>query len=76
VILGWLIDFHQLLIILAENKFKAWMAAIETMINNGTATAKKLETKIGRLVHLEMAIPFVHHFMSCLQDLHSTAKQR
>ncbi len=23
-----------------------------------------------------MAIPFVHHFMSCLRDLHSTAKQQ
>jgi hypothetical protein len=76
VILGWLINFRQLLIILLDNKFKAWMAAIETMINNSTATAKTLETNIGWLVHLRMAIPFVHHFMSCLQDLHSTAKQR
>ncbi len=32
-----------------------------------------LETKIGRLVHLGMAIPFVHHFLSCLRDLHLTA---
>ena len=76
VILGWLIDFRRLLIIPPDNKFKAWMAAIETMINNSTATAKTLETNIGWLVHLRMAIPFVHHFMSCLQDLHSTAKQR
>jgi hypothetical protein len=76
VILGWLIHFCQLLIILPGNKFKARTAAIETMINNGTATAKTLETNIGLLVHLEMAIPFVHHFISCLRDLHSTAKQR
>ncbi len=36
------------------------------MIKDGTTTA----------VHLGMAIPFVHHFMSRLQDLHSTAKQQ
>jgi hypothetical protein len=46
------------------------------MINNGMATAKTLETNIGWLVHLVMAIPVVHHFMSPLQDLNSTAKQR
>jgi hypothetical protein len=28
VILSWLIDFRQLLIILPDNKFKVWMAAI------------------------------------------------
>jgi hypothetical protein len=76
VISGWLIDFHGLLIILPDNKFKAWTAAIETTINNGTATARTLETNIGRLVHLRMATSFVHHFMSHLRDLHSTAKQR
>ena len=39
-------------------------------------TAKTLETNIGRLVHLSMAIPPIHHFMSRLRDPHSTAKQR
>jgi hypothetical protein len=64
------------LIILPDNKFKAWTAAIETIINNGTATAKTLEKNIGWLVHLGLAILFVHHFMSRLQDLYSTTKQR
>jgi hypothetical protein len=52
------------------------MAAIEAMISDGSATAKVLETNIGRLVHLRMAIPFFNHFMSQLHDLHSIAKQR
>jgi hypothetical protein len=52
------------------------MAAIEAMISNGSATAKVLETNIGQLAHLKMAIPFVHHFMSRLCNLHSIAKQR
>jgi hypothetical protein len=32
-ILGWLIDFRQLLIILPENKYKAWTTAIKTMLS-------------------------------------------
>ncbi len=43
------------------------------MINNVTATANFLETNIGRLGPLGMAIPFIHHFLSHLRDLHSTA---
>jgi hypothetical protein len=66
VILGWLINFQHLLIILPDNKFKAWTTAIKKMINDGTATAKFLETNIGWLVYLGMAIPFIHHFLSRL----------
>ncbi len=75
-ILVWLINFRRLLIILPDNKFTAWTTAIETMIKDGTTTSKMLETNIGQLVHLGMAIPFVHHFMSRLQDLHSTAERQ
>jgi hypothetical protein len=76
MILGWLINFRRLLIILPGNKFTAWTTAIKTMIKDSMTTAKTLETNMGRLVHLGMAIPFVHHFMSHLRDLHSTAKRR
>jgi hypothetical protein len=73
-ILGWLINFRQFLIILPENKYKAWTTAIKTMLLEGTTTAKELETNIGKIVHLKMAISFVHHFMSRLCYLHKTAK--
>jgi hypothetical protein len=53
----WLINFRRLLIILPDNKFTAWTTAIETMIKDGTTTAKTLEINIGQLVHLGMAIP-------------------
>jgi hypothetical protein len=64
VILGWLIDFRQLLISLPENKFVAWLEAIRKMIKDEASTAKEIEANIGRLVHLGLAIPFVHYFMS------------
>ena len=76
MIFGWEIDFHWLLVKLPENKFIAWTAAIMKMLKEGTSTAKNLETNIGSLVHLGMAIPFIHHFMSRLRDLHSTAVKR
>jgi hypothetical protein len=50
--------------------------AIKSMLSEGMTAVKELETNIGRLVHLGMAILFVHHFMSHLCDLHKTAKLR
>ncbi len=46
------------------------------MIKDETSTAKEIKTNIGRLIHLGLAIPFIHHFMSRLRDLHTTAKRR
>jgi hypothetical protein len=46
------------------------------MIKDGASTAKEIEANIGRLVHLGLAIPFVHQFMSWLRDLHKTSKGR
>jgi hypothetical protein len=76
VILGWLINFRRLLIHLPKNKFVAWSEAIGKMIKDEASTAKEIEANIGCLVHLGLAIPFVHHFMSQLRDLHTTAKRR
>ena len=76
MILGWEIDFRWLLVKLPENKFIAWTAAIVKMLKEGMSTAKNLKTNIGRLVHLGIAISFIHHFMSRLRNLHSTAVKR
>ena len=76
MILGWLINFCRMLIILIDNKFTVWTKAIKEMLNDRSTTTKMLKTNIGLLVHLNMAIPSIHHFMSGLRDLHSTAKQR
>jgi hypothetical protein len=64
------------LIRLPKNKFIAWSEAIRKMIKDETSTAKEIKTNIGRLIHLGLAIPFIHHFMSRLRDLHTTAKRR
>jgi hypothetical protein len=58
-----------------ENKFVAWPEAIRKMIKDGASTAKEIKANIGRLIHLGLAIPFVHYFMSRLRDLHSTVKR-
>jgi hypothetical protein len=76
MILGWFLDLRRLLITLPDNEFKAWTSAIEKIIQEGSATAKEIEQNIGRLVHLGLALPFIHHFMSRLRDLHLTATRR
>ncbi len=64
MILGWFLDFCCLRITLPDNKFKARTSAIEKIIQEGSAMAKEIEQNIGRLVHLGLALPFIHHFMS------------
>jgi hypothetical protein len=59
-----------------DNKFKAWAASIKKIIKEESSMAKEIEQNISQLVHLELAIPFIHHFMSRLRDLHMLAKRR
>jgi hypothetical protein len=63
-ILGWEINFHQLLIRLPNNKFVTWIAAIKKMLEDRMLTVKIIKTNIGHLVHLGLAIPLIHLFMS------------
>ena len=76
VILGWICDFRRLIISLPENKFIAWRESIENMILIGKTTAKELERTIGRLVHVGMVLPKIHHFLSRLRDLQWRAINR
>jgi hypothetical protein len=38
--------------------------------------AKEVKSIIGKLGHLGEAIPFVHHFLTRLHNLHTRAKSR
>ena len=75
-VLGWLIDTRRLLLSLPHNKFVAWTEIISSVLTRGTTTAKEMESIIGRLGHIGMAVPFVHHFLSRLRDLQTRAKSR
>jgi hypothetical protein len=46
------------------------------MLEEGASTVKILETNIGCLFRLGLAILFIHHFMSRLHDLHTKAAKR
>ena len=76
IYLGWVLDFRRLLVSLPENKFVAWHAAIEDIINRGKTTADELEKNIGRLIHVGMILPWIHHFLSRLRELQNRAKNR
>jgi hypothetical protein len=75
MILGWLWDFRRLKISLPINKYNAWSAVISKMINDKMTTTKDLDTTIGRLTHVSMIIPFVHHFLSRLWELLQRSKR-
>lgn len=73
MILGWRWDLRRLIISLPYNKYASWSAGILTMIVEGEATTAHLETTIGRLGHLALVNPCVHHFLSRLRELHTRA---
>jgi hypothetical protein len=54
----------------------AWTNLIKMVIQQGTTTAKEVESIIRCLAHVGMAIPFIHHFLSRLRDLQVWAKSR
>jgi hypothetical protein len=76
MILGWLLDFHKLIISLPDNKHHAWGNSVREILVRGMAKAKELETLIGRLGHLGMIIPFVYHFLSRLREWHHKCKNK
>jgi hypothetical protein len=75
-ILGWLLDFCQIIIALPDNKFHAYSKAILKMLQRGWTSKGELESNIGRWVHLEQIIPTVHHFLSRLRFLKQQSENR
>jgi hypothetical protein len=76
MILGWSFDFRHLLISLPENKFITWTTNINKLLVEGSSTAKELESTIGRLGHLALVVPGIHHFLSRLRELQQLATRR
>lgn len=76
IILGWRWDLRSLIISLPVNKFIAWTATIVDMIKTQQTKTTALESTIGRLSHLALILPFVHHFLSRIRELHTMAKRR
>jgi hypothetical protein len=69
MILGGLWNFCNLTISLPENKLITWTDGIKNLIAKKKVCKKELETTIGRLTHVSMIIPPVHHFLSRLRKL-------
>jgi len=73
MILGWRWDLRRLIISLPYNKYTAWTADIMDKIVARETDTSSLESTVGRLGHLALVIPFVHHFLSRLRKLHTRA---
>lgn len=76
IVLGWLINFRTLMMHLPQNKFIAWAADFQQMIDSKRADTKKLESCIGRMIHVSQILPEVNHFLSRLRDLRTRAGNR
>ena len=76
IVLGWKLNFRALKMYLPENKFIAWAADFQQMIDSKRAESKKLESCIGRMIHVSQILPQVNHFMSRLRDLLTRAGNR
>jgi hypothetical protein len=50
------------------------MESINSMLLTRKTTPIELEQLISRLGHLGIVVPFVHHFLSCLQNLYHCSK--
>jgi len=76
IILGWIFDFRRLTVALPENKYVAWTKSIQNILEKGSVTAVEIRKNIGRLIHLGLVIPSVHHFLSRLRELERRAINR
>jgi hypothetical protein len=76
IVLGWKLDMRQLIMSLPTNKFFAWTNIINLNLETGSTTDKELDSIIGRLGHLGLALPTIYHFLSRLLDLQLHAQHR
>ncbi|NER25769.1 MAG: hypothetical protein F6J96_34770 [Symploca sp. SIO1C2] len=63
-VLGWGLDTRLLIIFLPEDKFQAWIADLDQVINDGGHTTSGLESLVGRLTHSSYVIPLSRHFLN------------
>ena len=74
-ILGWTWDLRRLIISLPTNKYRAWSEDLQKAISTKRITTSSLESTIGRLTHLSLVVPHVHHFLSRIRELHTHARR-
>lgn len=77
-ILGWLLDTRRLLILLPHDKFIAWTADIDEILQDSRqrVPVKVLESLIGRCEHVVNVIPEAGHFLGLLRRALQRAKSK
>ena len=69
IVLGWILNFRTITISLPKNKYVYWKVSILEILEAGNTSFKEPEKMIGRLVHLGIVLPSIHHVMSRLREL-------
>ena len=75
-ILGWVVNTQSMTVSLPKDKHKAWTEEIQTLRTHPgrRATAKELESTIGRLSHAAYVVPNSRHFLGRLYQASERAK--
>ena len=76
VILGWVVNTRSMTVSLPSDKHRAWTEEIQVLRTRPgrRATAKELESTIGRLSHAAHVIPNLRHFLGRLYRAGERAK--
>ena len=76
VILGWLVNTRSMTVSLPSDKHRAWTEEIQALRTRPSrrATAKELESTVGRLSHAAYVIPNSRHFLGRLYRAGERAK--
>jgi hypothetical protein len=76
IILGWHFNFRTLTVTLPKHKLIAWPVKIQQMISMNKTSKKTLKSTIRQMGHVGFGIPWVYHFLSCLQFLLASSRNR
>jgi len=68
IVLGWLLDTRRLRVSLPDDKYQAWVEAINGFIKSKGGAKEDLDTLEGQLNHAAYVIPLARHFLTRLRS--------
>ena len=75
IILGWLLNTRTLLIQLPYDKFVAWTADVEEVLNSKVPLSRKIwKPLVGRLQNVALIIPPARHFLGRIRQAEARAE--
>lgn len=71
--LGWLLNTRALTASLPFHKLKAWSSQVRSFVARKSANEEDLQSVLGRMENLAIAIPMFSHFLNSVRHLETKA---